>query len=240
MKEITEFESYTVEIWRRARQRHMHLRVRPDGTVRVTCNGRVAKRAVLAFVFESRDFIEKSLLELQRQKSRFPQKKYLSGEQHLLLGEPRLLTVVWSWAEKIQVRVTDDGLEMLAPLSSTADERKASLNQFARALGRRLLMTRIADWQGKMGLKPAAVSIRGQVTRWGSCSSRREISLNWKLIAAPSAVVDYVVIHELAHLQHMNHSAQFWALVARFCPDWKTAKSWLRQHEAEIAAQFGR
>lgn len=74
------------------------------------------------------------------------------------------------------------------------------------------------------------VAVRSQRTRWGSCSSRNTISLNWRLIMVPDWVSDYVIYHELAHLTHMNHSQQFWRLVERYVPNHKDAQKWLKDH----------
>ena len=92
-----------------------------------------------------------------------------------------------------------------------------------------------------MGLRYKNILIRGQKTRWGSCSHTGNLSLNWKLLLAPEPVIDYVIIHELAHLKHMNHSQRFWDFVARYCPDWKKYRKWLATHEDELksSASFG-
>jgi predicted metal-dependent hydrolase len=74
------------------------------------------------------------------------------------------------------------------------------------------------------------VTVRNQRSRWGSCSRRGTISLNWRLIQAPWFVRDYIVLHELAHFKEMNHSRRFWAEVARLCPDFANAERWLKQH----------
>jgi len=74
------------------------------------------------------------------------------------------------------------------------------------------------------------VTVRNQRSRWGSCSRRGTISLNWRLIQAPPFVRDYIVLHELAHLKEMNHSRRFWREVARLCPDFADAERWLKQH----------
>jgi predicted metal-dependent hydrolase len=74
------------------------------------------------------------------------------------------------------------------------------------------------------------ISIRNQRSRWGSCSRRGTISLNWRLIQAPPAVRDYLILHELAHFREMNHSQRFWREVARLCPQFAEAERWLNQH----------
>lgn len=82
-----------------------------------------------------------------------------------------------------------------------------------------------------------SVTIRDQKTRWGSCSSRGTLSFNYRLIFAPPAVLDYVVVHELCHLTHMNHSKDFWNLVGLVMPDYKIHKRWLREHGHELTLE---
>lgn len=78
------------------------------------------------------------------------------------------------------------------------------------------------------------IQIRSQKTRWGSCSSRGTLSFNWRLMLAPPTVLDYVVVHELCHLRHMNHSPQFWQCVEQILPDYKLRRGWLRDHGNEL------
>ena len=77
------------------------------------------------------------------------------------------------------------------------------------------------------------VVVRSQRSRWGSCSARGTISLNWRLIQAPDFVRDYIIYHELAHLREMNHSVRFWARVETLCPEWRAAERWLK-HEGSL------
>lgn len=238
MKEITQIENHVVEIWRRPGQRHMHLRVRPDRSLRVTCNRRAAKRDVLQFVKESHEFILRRLGEIELLERRFPPKTYLSQDTHLYYGERLPLQVIWTWSGRYKIQVFEDHIEIAAPLASTARDRQKALHKYLRALAAQVLRARVEIHAAKMDLWPAAVTIRGQKTRWGSCSSEGRVNLNWKLIAAPPSVIDYVVVHELAHLRHMNHSAEFWRLVERHFPGHRAAKIWLRQNEAEINHQF--
>lgn len=78
------------------------------------------------------------------------------------------------------------------------------------------------------------ISVRNQKTRWGSCSSNKNISLNWKLIKTPLWVIDYVILHELAHTIHLNHAQDFWNLVAQICPYYKQAEEWLKQYGHQL------
>jgi predicted metal-dependent hydrolase len=87
-----------------------------------------------------------------------------------------------------------------------------------------------------LGVTPSAVAVRDARSRWGSCSASGRIMVSWRLIAAPPAVLTYVVAHELAHLREMNHSPRFWAHVASLCPAWKDARAWLRKHGAALHA----
>jgi hypothetical protein len=97
-----------------------------------------------------------------------------------------------------------------------------------RALAARELPSRLLELARVHGFTVAAVSVRNQRTRWGSCSPSGRISLNWRLIQAPPAVCDYVLLHELTHLRHPNHSARFWRELARLCPHHAEARKWLR------------
>jgi predicted metal-dependent hydrolase len=94
----------------------------------------------------------------------------------------------------------------------------------------------IAAEAARMGVQPGRLRIADQKTLWGSCGGSGTISLNWRLVLAPAEVFRYVVIHELAHLVHRNHSRRFWSLVERQMPDYAPARRWLRDHGARLHA----
>lgn len=105
-----------------------------------------------------------------------------------------------------------------------------SLERWLRRQARSLLLAEIRTQGTRMELHPKRVTVRGQRTRWGSCSIGGHVSLNWRLVMAPPDVLSYVVVHELAHLAEHNHGPGFWSLVERFCPDFRMHKKWLKQH----------
>jgi predicted metal-dependent hydrolase len=238
VKEITQFENHTVEIRRRPRQRYINLRVRHDGALRVTCGPRVPRRDIFSFIRESEEFIKKALADLAEFYRRHPPKRALSGEEYLYLGTRKKLQIVWTWNSKIKIQFRDGEFELLAPTTSTPEERHEALLKYFKKEGGHYLRRCAEYWAKRMNANPASVTIRGQTSRWGSCTSRGDVNLNWKLLAAPPEIIDYVVIHELAHLTHMDHSARFWSLVGRHFPEYKRAKKWLREHEAEVGVQF--
>jgi predicted metal-dependent hydrolase len=100
----------------------------------------------------------------------------------------------------------------------------------AWARGKRQLPPRLLELAAALGLAVSKVSVRNQKWRWGSCSRKGHICLNWRLVDTPDWVRDYVMIHELMHLQQMNHSRKFWKLVAAACPGYQSARRWLREN----------
>ena len=103
-----------------------------------------------------------------------------------------------------------------------------------RNSAREVFTKRVAFYHAITGGNYTSITIRDQKSRWGSCSSRGTLSFNYRLIFAPPKVLDYVVVHELCHLTHMNHSKDFWNMVASVMPDYKESKSWLKEHGQEL------
>ena len=109
------------------------------------------------------------------------------------------------------------------PLS---EEKRKHYVETARAV----FTQKTAYYARIMGVTYGRISIREQKTRWGSCSSTGNLNFNWRLIFAPEAVLDYVVVHELAHRKEMNHSKAFYAVVESVLPDYRSSRKWLRDH----------
>ena len=116
-------------------------------------------------------------------------------------------------------------------------QQEAALEKRYREAAREYFPKRVAYYQARMGGTYERIVIREQKTRWGSCSSRGTLSFNWRLMLAPPAVLDYVVVHELAHLQQMNHSKRFWDVVAQVMPDYKVYRNWLKENGMRLKMQ---
>lgn len=113
------------------------------------------------------------------------------------------------------------------PLSfSMSDKEKKHCKKEAREQ----IQKYVDEYAVKMGVSYGRIAIREQKTCWGSCSSKRNLNFNWKLILMPPEIMEYVVVHELSHLFEMNHSKQFWKIVETYIPDYKARKKWLKEN----------
>lgn len=236
--EMIESGGHQVVVHRRRGQRNMNLSVKADGCIRVSCNLRRSQREIRAFVDSCGDFISRRRRELAEIESKFPALRLLSGEKILWQGREISIEVIWGWKKRIQISVSENHLEIVAPLGCATEDRQKALIRFFRAHAELDLGRRVEEWGRRMGLIAQSLTIRGQKTLWGSCTGGGDISLNWKLLCAPSEVIDYVVIHELAHIPERNHSPRFWRKVAEFSPDHLAHRKWLRLHERQISRQF--
>ena len=163
------------------------------------------------------------------------------GATLLFRGEPHSLLLLADGRKK--PHVTYAPCSITVHLSELVGEPghplvMQSLKKWYLSAAQSTLLERLTYWSGQIGVHPQRLSLRDQKTRWGSCSSRGGISLNWRLIMAPPPVIDYLVIHELCHLRHPNHSPAYWREVACWCPDFRQHRQWLRQHGALLGKIF--
>ena len=125
-----------------------------------------------------------------------------------------------------RVRFADQVVEVPA----TATDLRAAVEAHLRRLAVAILPSRVFELAARHQLPVRRVSVRDQRSRWGSCSRKGTVSLNWRLVQMPHNVRDYVIWHELMHLREMNHSPRYWREVAAVCPEFQTARRWLREH----------
>lgn len=162
-------------------------------------------------------------------REQIPDRTFEPGETFPYLGEKRRLAV-----EPRQKSVVTKEEIRLRQSAITQSSVKRALRNFYRRESREYLSERLDLLADEMGLAYDGLQIRNQRTRWGSCSTNGTISLNWRLLMAPPEIIDYVVIHELAHLREPNHTDAFWSLVAEYEPDYEEHKEWLRANSSRL------
>ena len=134
-------------------------------------------------------------------------------------------------------RVGFDGERFFMPPGLTAERIKPACVQIYRMLAKSDLTNKVLDLAKRMGVMPSAVKINGAITRWGSCSGKKSLNFSWRLILAEQDVVDYVVVHELAHITEMNHSERFWAIVAGMLPEYKERQQRLKTLQKKLSTE---
>lgn len=150
----------------------------------------------------------------------------LRGVPHQIVHRPTARGTVWT--------ETDAAGGAFLCVAGQAPHVARRVTDYLRGEARRDLEAASARYAGALGLGVRRVSLRDQSSRWGSCSSTGVLSFSWRLILAPSSVLDYLAAHEVAHLIEMNHSTRFWRLVDRICPDHAAAKAWLDANGADL------
>ena len=210
---------YTVR--RSTRARRVRVNVHAHTGVEVVLPARAPERAAAAAVSELRPWIESRLQEAQQVLARIAARAgtvpYL-GDTLELVPQPG------------RQRVHRDGARLLVP---DGDPRPA-LERFYRRAARAEIEPRLDRAAALAGTPYAGLDIRAQRTRWASCSAAGHMSFNWRLLLAPERVLEYVVWHEVCHLQIHDHSTRFWALVGRHWPGYRDDREWLRRHGATL------
>jgi hypothetical protein len=169
----------------------------------------------------------------EHQTVRPTERAFESGESLPYLGRHVPIRTSESHGDRVGIRFEQWGFQVAVPRGIKGAERLQSIRASFSAWYRRRAAERInatvRQWTGHVGAAPARVVIRDQRRRWGSCSPDGVLRLNWRIVMADPALIDYVVVHELAHLLHPNHSKDFWAEVARVMPDFSTRRAQLKE-----------
>lgn len=164
-----------------------------------------------------------------RYRERVPERTFEPGASFPVLGRERELVVEPAQRNEL----TEDAIRLRRSAVAQSSVKRA-LESFYRSLARTEFTERADRFAPRMGVEYEQIAVRNQKTKWGSCSSNGRLGLNWRLMLAPPRIVDYIVVHELAHLREMNHSEAFWEVVEEFDPEWEQHRAWLREHSAEL------
>lgn len=230
-----------LSVRRSRRARRIILRVTPDGRPELVLPPGTSLDEGMAFARSRADWLASTCQALRQRAGPVVAPRWDSRDRLPLHGSERLLRHLPARLPAPQLRV-GDAVELLAPAAWATEPARLSaalrgaLREYARAHAERLIGQALQGFPRK----PTGLRIADQRTRWGSCSGRGVISLNWRLVMAPDPVFAYVVVHELCHLLHPDHSPRFWAEVARHCPHHAEARAWLREHGTRLGAVLPR
>lgn len=204
------------------------------GGVEVIAPRRVSLDEVESFVASKRAWIDRTLLRMRTAEAERPLPRLEDGGEVPFLGERLSLRVrVEPGRKRSHVARQGGELRVAVPEPGPAAV-EAALERWYRAQARGEVARRLDAAVARVGQSYASLQIRGQRSRWASCSARGGMSFNWRLLLAPPEILDYVVEHEVAHLEVHDHSRRFWELLAQRCPGYRDHERWLRANGATL------
>jgi hypothetical protein len=226
--------SYTIV--RSARRKTIGVSVAPDNRVTVRAPFALGERRIAEIVAEKSAWIRKRMALNRERASGVKPREYADGEEFLFLGKSYPLERVEGWRGVTLLdgrlcvgvsRADGDGCGRIA----------ARIGRWYRSNALGILNDRVNAYRERLGVSPKAVRIKTHRSRWGSCSSRGNLNFNWLLVLAPLEIIDYVVVHELCHFMHPDHSPRFWNMVESVLPDYRERRKWLKTCGGRLAIE---
>ncbi|MXY46350.1 MAG: M48 family metallopeptidase [Chloroflexi bacterium] len=218
------------------RKKTLEITIDPEIGVLVRSPANASRKEIATLVHRRAGWILRRTAEAAEPPSA---RRFADGETMPYLGSEYPIVNAQALSNALTVNLVDGAFRISAPVHIGEEERitasREAFERWYRQEAERLLPDMVANWQSKVSRhKPSRVLIRSQRKRWGSCSSDGSIRLNWRIVMAEPALIDYLVVHELAHLEVMNHSPRYWAHVERVLPDHRARRKRLN----EIGMQF--
>ncbi|WP_089729762.1 M48 family metallopeptidase [Candidatus Thiosymbion oneisti] len=219
-------KGFDAEVIRTDRRKTATVKV-VEGKVSVVVPRRTSTDKVQALVSRKTRWIREKLLLYRKHQPPKP-KEYVSGECFTYLGRNYRLKVESGTAKSVKLQ----GGRLVVQVSPSVRKRDrylhGALTEWYREHALQKLQQKVQRYAKVVRVSPSSVGIKTFSGRWGSCSTKGNLAFNWKAIIAPNRIVDYLVVHELCHLHHHNHSPEFWKCVERVLPDYAESKEWLK------------
>lgn len=223
-----------VEVIRTNRRKTASVKI-VDGLVQVIVPKRLSKQRIEDLINKRRAWIMDKL-RIHANRPPVTPKEYVNGECFPYLGKNYKLKLVM--ADFIGAKLKDGyltvGMNSTVPASKTKQHVKDLITAWYIERAKERLEEKTNRYAKVLGLEPNSINVKEYKSRWGSCSTKGDISYNWKIILAPHNIADYVVVHELCHMLEHNHSPKFWKHVERTVADYKERKLWLRQNGEQL------
>jgi predicted metal-dependent hydrolase len=189
------------------------------------------------FVCQKENWIRKKREEILNRNQSAPKVSYVDGEKILYQGVYYTLQIEINPAlKKGRIKANLEEKKILMELAFEEENRREILLSWYVHMAGNVIAERVAYHQAFVKENINRITIKDQKTRWGSCSTRHNLNFNWRLILAKPEILDYVVVHEMCHLLHMDHSKEFWREVERILPDYRTSENWLKENGSTLFA----
>ena len=216
----------------RSKRRTIALEITRDARLVVRAPLKVSKQMIAQAVEQKRDWIQEKLNDAKNRDEKYPPKRCTPGESFLLLGGKYSLCFDSGAAE-----IALQNGQLVVPARFQADARHV-LTAWYKAQADEVLRQRTDYYAAKAGVQYQSLKITSALSRWGSCSDGGRLCFTWRLVMAPLKMIDYVVVHELSHIGHPDHSKAFWQRVGTLMPDFAPRRAWLRENAALLRRDF--
>jgi len=213
----------------RSKRRSIALEISPDGTFIVRAPHFVGERAIREFISRKRRWIDKIYDHTRERLILFRPKQFIDGERFLYLGNEYTLHVTRDMDGKLLFEGRFILNERYLPKARILFERWYREEAFM------FFTLRCKFYAETMGVRYNSINLSGAKHRWGSCHPGGKLRFNWRLVMAPKDIIDYVIVHELAHLIEPNHSSRFWAVVDKVFRDHREARKWLKDNQVRLS-----
>lgn len=224
-------DELTFEVRRSGRRKTLELTIDRGGELILAAPPAVSHEVLTDFVRDKRFWLYTKLAEKAARQQPSGGKAYVTGEGFHYLGRSYRLLLVDAQSTPLKLEAGRFKL-----LRSEAGRGREHFIGWYTDHAAPWLQRRVAQWAGRMEVQPAGVQIRDLGYRWGSCGRAGGVNFHWTVILLPARVIDYVVVHELAHLVEPNHTPVFWARVARALPEYAERKAWLAERGGQYVA----
>ena len=218
----------------RSRRKTADIVLERDGRIVVRAPEWADDRAIERIVQSKTFWIYQSLAEWRDLNATRVLREFKSGEGFLYLGRSYRLQVVDDQEDAVLLKNGRFTLRRDLVESGDVERAKRAFQSFYEAKGADRLRRRVAYFAPKVGVKPGTVEVRDLGHRWASCSPLGTLSFHWKCLMAPLGVIDYIVVHELCHFLHLDHTDAFWNEVDKVMPNYRERKEWLRLNGASL------
>lgn len=237
--EILQFNNLEIRVERKSFRRRISVYVYPDRPVTVRASKLASDKLILDFLKSKQDWIEKNYAQVLKQRNKWPSRKIRFCEKFPFRGQELQLRPVITLQSKHFFSKSEQEILLHVPrddwgqyvFSAEFTFLNENLRQFYKRESIRHLSQRLAHFSKHMGVAPRVLRWSEPRTRWGSCSSRGSIQLNWRMIVFSDDIIDYIIVHELTHLKHMNHSSRFWGAVEEIISDYKCRMQELKDQQ---------
>lgn len=198
--------------------KHAYIKLKRDLQIEVVVPKKVNGLDVESLIFEMKDWIEKKAEEIERSLRVYKDDRVLfKGKEYEVVFERGEEDRVLQKGSKFIVRYSDgDPVEILL--------------EWLKERAKKELVREVENWSKKLGIEPNCIRVKEMKTRWGSCTKKWNISINWQVIVLPKRLRDYIIVHELIHLSELNHSKRFWARLAEVFPDYRELRKELKKY----------